>query len=271
VLYRYEDVVYTPGPIGALAVVVSVLALVLARRHRLAVALFTGTGLLLLVVPMMTVDFDYRYVLSSLQLVVVGGALAGSTLARRVRWRRGARPGLAVAVTAGALAANLAVPQAYASGTYTITHYAGADATALPAGGRYAAWLTTPRLESVRCIASRWRWLYSMQLTVEWRHGDAVMAAVDNLSLHAGRYVAHVVATAAPNPEVFNPAVLSAAHPSDSGTVLFYLARPEGRLRVRYVDPLGAGFVGWALPLAADPTLPAPGSGCFPARLAPRF
>lgn len=83
VLRRYQTLGYTPGPLLALCLILSAVAVL--RRRRLSAAgrllvdqsaLLAAVSVLLVVVPSATAVFDYRYGLQLIALLPVAGALA---------------------------------------------------------------------------------------------------------------------------------------------------------------------------------------------------
>jgi len=109
-LRGYQRVVYTPGPVLALTVLLAGAGFVMATRRRgkiigrqlrWDIALLTVAGLTLIVVPAATVTFDYRYLLPTLVLLPPAAALAVAALRReapdlvrpRRPSRRAGRPG----------------------------------------------------------------------------------------------------------------------------------------------------------------------------------
>lgn len=88
-LRRYQSIVYTPGPVLALAALIG-FAAVFRRRSapaplRWAAFCLALSGLALLVVPSATATFDYRYLLPDLVILPLAGALGLMVLVPR--WR----------------------------------------------------------------------------------------------------------------------------------------------------------------------------------------
>lgn len=269
-LHRYEQLVYVSGPIGAAALLLAVAGAVWGRRARGAILMFLTSGLLLLVAPILTVGFDYRYVLEALQLIVVASAIGGTVLLERLGSGSGLarlrRRGMAVAGAAAALGVvgvNSVVPEAYASGTYT-------PATLRPAGatvyvhGRYAVALGRPAV-TASCQAGRVRWIVTAHAGLTWLAGAPILAAQDNFTVVSGHRVVGLHAVSHPDPRVLNPVVLSRAHRSTDGLIRFQLEHDPEPLTVTYTDPLGAGAAGWRMTLPGPSAqLPALSSPCVP-------
>ena len=90
-LQGYQRVVFVPGPALALALVLG-LAGGLGFRGRWRLRgeslLFTVIGILVLIVPVITVMFDYRYMLPALALLPPGGVVGAVALRDRIsRWQ----------------------------------------------------------------------------------------------------------------------------------------------------------------------------------------
>lgn len=90
-LRAYRSVIHVPRPILALLAIASVLALALRTPARREVLLLSGAGLLMLIGTSATAGFGLRYLLPSVPLLAIGGALAVSDLIGRVK-RRQDRP-----------------------------------------------------------------------------------------------------------------------------------------------------------------------------------
>jgi hypothetical protein len=105
-LAGYQRVAFTPGPVLAACLVLSVAAGVGRlpaglRRLRWDALFLTGSGAGLLLVTALSAVFQYRYLLPVLVLLPAGGALGMELLVRRAQPARGAaagsRPGRSVA------------------------------------------------------------------------------------------------------------------------------------------------------------------------------
>jgi hypothetical protein len=85
VLRRYQHYGYLPGPVAAALLVLSLVALVLRRRHRFAPALFLmlACAVVTVLVATATVLFSWRYVLPTLFLYPPAGAIAWTMLRDR--------------------------------------------------------------------------------------------------------------------------------------------------------------------------------------------
>jgi hypothetical protein len=85
-LRGYQDVVYTPGPLLALAALLGLVAVFRRRRGADSAAVRWGAfclsaaGIALLVVPSATATFDYRYLLPDLVVLPLAGALGWRVL-----------------------------------------------------------------------------------------------------------------------------------------------------------------------------------------------
>lgn len=92
-LDRYQDIVYTPGPLLALCMLWGTAGAILgptrrpARSLRPECFLFVTTGFVLLLVPAATAVFDYRYLLPSLPLLTTAGVLGGYLISHRIAER----------------------------------------------------------------------------------------------------------------------------------------------------------------------------------------
>jgi hypothetical protein len=94
----YQRVVYTPGPLLLLAVILALAGAALrpavgaARRVRAEMLTLAAAGVLIPLTAAMTSMFDYRYLLPALPLLPAAGVLGVSVLAARVRALRPAQP-----------------------------------------------------------------------------------------------------------------------------------------------------------------------------------
>jgi hypothetical protein len=93
-LQGYQRLVFAPGPLIALGLVLGLLGgLGLRGRWRLRgeSLMFSVVGILVLIVPVMTVMFDYRYMLPALALLPPAGVVGTVALQDRIRRRRAER------------------------------------------------------------------------------------------------------------------------------------------------------------------------------------
>jgi hypothetical protein len=95
-LVAYQRVVYTPGTLLAIAVLLALVAAVGrggdGRRLRAEMLTLAAAGVLLPLTAAMTSMFDFRYLLPSLSLLPAAGVLGATTLAARSRALRAAGP-----------------------------------------------------------------------------------------------------------------------------------------------------------------------------------
>jgi len=90
-LRAYDRVMHVPRPFLALMVALSVLALLLARRRRLAVLLLSGSAVAMLAGSAATAGFAARYEAPVIPLLICGGLTSLTVLLARARGaRRGA-------------------------------------------------------------------------------------------------------------------------------------------------------------------------------------
>jgi hypothetical protein len=98
-LQGYQRVVFMPGPLLALTILLGFAGGLGWRgrwRLRAESLLLTVFGILILIVPVMTVMFDYRYMLPALAVLPPAGVLGTVALRDRVRRRRARRVAAAV-------------------------------------------------------------------------------------------------------------------------------------------------------------------------------
>lgn len=94
-LRGYQNVVYTQGPVLALGLVLGLAGSIAGARGprrrtlRAEALLFAASGAAVLIVPATTSMFDYRYLLPSLVLLPVAGAIGGQALWERVHALKG--------------------------------------------------------------------------------------------------------------------------------------------------------------------------------------
>jgi hypothetical protein len=97
-LHAYQGILYTPGPLLLLALLLASAAAALrtpadiARRVRAEMLTLAAAGVLIPLTAAMTSMFDYRYLLPSLPLLPAAGVVGASLLATRVRALRPAQP-----------------------------------------------------------------------------------------------------------------------------------------------------------------------------------
>lgn len=93
-LRSYQNVVYTRGPLLALLALLGLIGgsvgrVVGERNLRAESLLVTAAGAALLLIPVMVTVYHFRYVLPSLALFGVGGAVGATALIDRIRAQRG--------------------------------------------------------------------------------------------------------------------------------------------------------------------------------------
>jgi hypothetical protein len=275
-LHDYENVVYTPGPVAAGGLVVVVVGALLGRgrRARAACVLFGVTGLLLLVMPVLSVDFDYRYVLGATQLLVAGAAAGLVAIAARLRADQNAHPrawlvagsrrvriAAVCAVAAAMSASNLLGPQAYASGHYRNTTVAPAGTT-VDVAHRFRITLSTPRADASICRNGVVHGLYVVHVDERWTGAGELAAIPDNLTVTGKHRRLTVVAQPYDVAGALHPTRLSRRYPQAAGDVYLDTPGPTGRLVAVYTDPLGAGGAAWSLTLPASGLDRSPGTPC---------
>jgi hypothetical protein len=97
-LHAYQRVVYTPGPLLLVAVLLALAGAALrtpagtVRGVRAEMLTLAAAGVLIPLTAAMTSMFDYRYLLPSLPLLPAAGVVGASLLAPRVRALRPAQP-----------------------------------------------------------------------------------------------------------------------------------------------------------------------------------
>jgi Dolichyl-phosphate-mannose-protein mannosyltransferase len=93
-LQGYQRIVFLPGPVLALTILLGLAGGLGVRGRwnlRAESLLLTVVGILVLIVPVMTVMFDYRYMLPSLALLPPAGVLGTVALRDRIRLGRSRR------------------------------------------------------------------------------------------------------------------------------------------------------------------------------------
>lgn len=101
-LDSYQDIVYTPGPVLAVALILGIIGAVLRPRRRTRKRsarpecfLFASMGTVLLLVPAATAVFDYRYLLPAIPFLSMAGVLGSYEIRKRGSWTiAAARPEL---------------------------------------------------------------------------------------------------------------------------------------------------------------------------------
>ena len=81
-LRSYRQVIHVPRPLLAVLVLVSAVGLVIGVRARREILLFTGSGVALLAGTAATAGFGIRYLLPTVPLTAIGGAIAAWELVR---------------------------------------------------------------------------------------------------------------------------------------------------------------------------------------------
>jgi hypothetical protein len=221
---------------------------------------------LLLVVPILTVDLDYRYVLGAEELIIPAGALGAAVLAAQaraplaVRTRQPLAGIVAAVVLAGSLAGNLVAEQAYAGGSFTPVAD-GVVGTPLRLHNRAVVSVGPPaagstcdsRAGSTGAPTGPWRLTFDVH--ARWRSGPSLLMTTDDFYLRSASgvvlpsvHVSHRFGLLVP--VMIGPAVREAA-----GRIEFTVTEPPSKLI--YIDPLGAGSLQWTLSRSAVEPTPA--------------
>jgi hypothetical protein len=251
-LHGYQRIFYTPGPLLAVLLPLTLGALVLRRRDRRAAdaaVLLTSAGLLLLVVPSATAGFDWRYLLPAQALLIPGAVIAWGLLRRELAgngWFRRARPVVIVALVATTLLGVLPA-SGYALRQLT-PHRIDPVPALLPIGSRLSINVEQPHVVDTACIATthgfRMSALVAFPTTANFRTGSQVLmqpsnfAVADQDAVDTPRVDGERVHDSLPT------MLLDRTHRRATGQVYVPVTAPSGQLR--FVDPLGAGAAAWS-------------------------
>lgn len=266
-LRDYQKVAYTPGPLLALAAALG-LWVALTRRRLLEAGFLSIAGLTTLIMPSLAAGFDYRYLLPSLLLLPLAGALAAADLVHRDQPRR--RASLwGPRVAAVLLLALVAVVNASQAGIMSGVRQTASRTTALgqPAllGQGVSARIGEATATSARCGSSshgRLRWSWNIEVPVQVSASRAphlVQGASMSFQGSTGLEQQPLTFRSAPgNREV--PTTVSGSSGSLVAVAGFQLTASSGL--VRWSDSAGAGVAQWRVVIRAR-GLPSAGSACF--------
>jgi hypothetical protein len=76
IILEYQRIVYLPGPVFGLAILVGVAGLCFRRRRTAAAALLLLSSVIIMVLPIAEHEYTYRYVIPAVPLVAIAAALA---------------------------------------------------------------------------------------------------------------------------------------------------------------------------------------------------
>ncbi len=255
VLRGYQRVVYTPGPLMLLLVILVAVATVRRPRDRRVwvAALFAGTGLLLLFVPSVTAGFDWRYLLPAQAVLVPGGVVAADVLRRELSgrtWARHAQRG-GVLVALVSVAVGVAPSSVYAAGDLRPHDVRPAPATA-DLGGRLRVQVAAPHIVDTPCVRTghglRAVGVVAFPVTVTWQRGSRALVQPANFTVAHQPAGPHLPASAKRDREVLPTVVVGPDYRQAAGMV--FMTSLRGRLD--YVDPNGAGAAAWTFDVPAS-------------------
>ena len=269
-LRDYQRVVFTPGPILALAGLLGV-GVALTRRRNLEAAFLALAGFAVVVMPSLAAGFDYRYLLPAMLLLPLSGALAASHLLQgKVLRRRGAisRWVVVVMVTVSVLALNVShsglIPASKQAAERTTPNGMTAEL-----GQGLSVSVGVPQVRFARCrgradATMRWWWSFDVPVHVV-SSGPRHLVQGASVSVQGPR-------GAEQQPLTFRrgtgsrdvPTTVAGSDPGAirgvSATAGFLLPTSSGL--VRWSDSFGAGVAQWRLSVAAR-GLPAAGTPCY--------
>ena len=273
-LRAVQNVVYTPGPLLLVALVLAVVVICRRRTARVVrdgVALLAGTAGLLLTVPSATAGFDWRYLLPAQALLVPAGVVAARSLLhglteRRPGWARRGRisavvAGVAVFATTAALSPSVLAAQRLRPG----------DPLSVPATAAVSKSLHvhvgTPLVTDTECMSTssgyRKAVIAAFPVTATYRGSGSALVESADFGV-AGEDPYQTVYVANPDlPDLLPSAVLSSRYPKVSGRLYVRVFTHRGRLV--YVDPLAAGAAAWVFRLPASSMTARVGTRCTPA------
>ncbi|HET6816519.1 MAG TPA: hypothetical protein VFH66_04760 [Mycobacteriales bacterium] len=279
-LAAYQRYIYVSGPVLLLACVVAVGGLVFGlRRGKAVLAVLLSIGLLFLVVPMLTVGFDFRYVLPAIEMLVpaafVGAHLLWVRLRKRVRSPRWADPRLAGAVVGvvmvGAVLGNLGTPVGYASSAFRLPRPQPLGQETV--GGSLLLSVSRPEVVGVQCqqavethhrhFRGQTAWVLASPVQAQLLRGSQRLLTMDNfyaVNVMLGHRRVIESRPFVPLQGQLTSRVLTPSYPDGTGAVEY--VAPEARGELGYIDPLGHGTAAWRYVVPSDPSVAAPGSRC---------
>jgi hypothetical protein len=283
-LRALQDVLYTPGPLILVALVLAAVAVVRRRTTRATregVALLAGTGLLLLIVPSATAGFDWRYLLPAQALLVPAGVIAARVLFSEVRlpWPTWPRYWRVPAGVAGV--AVFALTVAFSPSVYASQRLQPETVGLVPSTAAVSPSLRVhvgqPVVLGTQCMSAakgyRTAAVASFSVSATYRGSGSALVESADFGV-AGEDPYQTVYVANPDlPDLLPSAVLSSRYRHVSGHLYVRVFAQRGRLV--YVDPLAAGAAAWLFRLPTNAITNEVGSRCTPAPPpplpAPRF
>ncbi len=298
-LRALQNVLYTPGPLVLVALLLALVAACRRRTERATregVVLLAGTGLLLLIVPSATAGFDWRYLLPAQTLLVPAGVLAARSLSAglalsRPKWARPkwvrpewARPewtrrwrALAVVAAVAVFAATVAAsPSVYADQRLRPGTPSAVPSTAV-VSPPLRVHVGRPVVLGTQCmsVANGYRTAAVASFPVAASYQGRGSALVEPADFGvAGEDPYQTVYVANPDlPGLLPATVLSSRYQHVAGRLYLRVFGRHGRLV--YVDPLAAGAAAWTFQLRSSAITTQVGDKCTPAPPpplpAPRF
>jgi hypothetical protein len=270
-LRGYQRVVYTPGSVLILGLLVGGWGV--ARRRRdpraLVTAALLGCGVMVLVMPAIGLQYEHRYTLPAQLFLPAAGVLGWQlvTEGRQLgRWTVRQRRAAVAAVAVLTLGVNVATGAVMAADRQRPDTIAAIGATQQAPHAPLAVTITAPTFARSRCISdlgrSRLVWNANFPVTIRATAGGRRLAQVANVNVLGDRRVAYLRPYPTRVPTGMPDVVLSRAGDQTAGLVQFSLTSRTGV--VLYNDVFGGGVLAWRYEVRGGKGIPAPGTACTP-------